>query len=88
MTHDVVTAVDPRDGEADSLQRLDYLRPRYGRDCARHKPARYYKSGHVECQSEFVRYADLFDQKLKAGAEVGNRSFLRLALAERGDART
>ena len=88
MAHDVMAAVDPRDGEADTLQRLDYLRSRYGRDSAGHKPARYYKSGHVECQSEFVWYSDLFDQKLKAGAQVGNRRFLRLALAECGDART
>jgi hypothetical protein len=88
MAHDVMATVDPRDSEADTLQRLDYLRSRYGRDSARHKPARYYKSGHVECQREFVRYTDLFDQKLKTGAQIGDRSFPRLALAERGDART
>jgi hypothetical protein len=66
MAHDVVATIDPRHNEADALQRLDDLRSRYGRDSARHKPARYYKSGHIECQREFVRYPDLFDQKLKA----------------------
>jgi hypothetical protein len=88
MAHDVVATVDPRDEEADTLQRLDYLRSRYGRDSARHKPARYYRSGYVECQREFVRYPDLFDQKLKTGTKIGDRGFPRLALAERGDART
>ena len=88
MAHDMVATVDPRDSEAGTLQRLDYLRSRYGRDSAGHKPARYYISGDVECQREFVRYPDLFDQKLKPGAQIRNRGFLRLALAERGDART
>jgi hypothetical protein len=36
----------------------------------------------------FVRYPDLFDQKLKAGAQIRERSFLGLTLAERGNART
>ena len=88
MAHDVVTAVDPRDGETGAFQRLDYLRSRYGRDSAGHKPARYYKSGDVECQSQFVRYSDLFNQQLKTGAQIGNRGFLRLTLAERGNAWT
>jgi hypothetical protein len=88
MAHDVVTAVDPCDSEADALQRLDYLGSRYRRDSARHKPARYYKSGDVECQSEFVRYPDLFDQKLKAGAQIVKCSFPGPALAEGGNART
>jgi hypothetical protein len=88
MAHDVVTAVDPRDRKTGTLQRLDYFRSRYGRDSAGHKPARYYKSGDVKCQSEFVRYPDLLDQQLKTGAQVLNRGFLRLALAERGNAWT
>jgi hypothetical protein len=88
MAHDVMATVDPRDSEAEALQRLDYLRSWYRRDSARHKPARYYKSGDVECQSEFVWYPDLFDQKLKAGAQIRKRSFLSLTLAERGNART
>ena len=88
MAHNVMAAVDPRDSEAGTLQRLDYLRSRYRRDSAGHKPARYYKSGDVECQREFVRYPDFFDQKFKAGAQVGDRGFLRLALSERGNART
>jgi hypothetical protein len=88
MAHDVVATINPRDSEAGTLQRLDYLRSRYGRDSAGHKPARYYKSGHVECQREFVRYSYFFDQELKAGAQIGDRSFPRLALAERGDAWT
>ena len=86
MAHNMVAAVDPRDNEADAFQRLDHLRSGYGRDSAGHKPARYYKSGHVECQREFVRYPDLFDQKFKAGAQIGDRVLLRLAFAERGDA--
>ena len=88
MAHDVMATVDPRDSEAAPLQRLDYLRSRYGRDTAGHNPARYCKSGYVECQSEFVRYPDLFDQKLKTGAQIGDRGFPRLALTKRGDART
>ena len=87
VAHDVVAAVDPRDNEADALQRLNYLGSRYRRDSARHKPARYYKSGNVKCQSEFVRYPDLFEQKLKPGAQVRDRGFLRVAFAERRDAR-
>jgi hypothetical protein len=88
MAHDVVATIDSRDGETGTFQRLDYLRSRYGRDGAGHKPARYYKSGDVECQREFVRYPDLFDQKLESGAQIGDCSFPCLALAERGDART
>jgi hypothetical protein len=88
MAHDVMTTVDSRDSEAGTLQRLDYLRSRHGRDSAGHKPARYYKSGNVECQREFVRYPDLFDQKLKAGAEVVDRGVPCLAFAKRGNART
>jgi hypothetical protein len=88
MAHDVVATIDPRHNEADALQRLDDLRSRYGRDSAGHKPAGYYKSGHVECQREFVRYPDLFDQKLKTRAKVGDRGIPRLALTERGDTRT
>jgi hypothetical protein len=88
MTHDVVATIDSRNSEADTLQRLNYLRSRYGRNSAGHKPARYYQLGHVECQREFVRYPDLFDQEFKTGAQIGDRGFPRLALAERGDART
>jgi hypothetical protein len=88
MAHDVVAAVDPSDSETGTLQRLDYLRSRYGRDSAGHKPARYYKSGDVKCQSEFVRYPDLFDQKLKTRAQICDCGFPRLALSERRDART
>ena len=87
MAHEVVATVDSRDGEARPLQRFDYLRSRYRRDSAGHKPARYYRSGDVECEREFVRYPDLFDQKLKAGAQIGDCGFLCLALAERSDAR-
>jgi hypothetical protein len=88
MAHDVVATVDPRDSKAGTLQRLDYLRSRYGRDSAGHKPARYYKSGHVECQCEFVRYPNFLDQKLKAGTQISYRIFLRLTLTERGNAGT
>lgn len=86
MAHDVMATVDPRDSESGPLQRLDYLCSRYGRDSAGHKPTRYYKSGDVKCQREFVRYPDLFDQKLKPGTQISDCGFLRLALAERSDA--
>ena len=88
MAHDVVATIYPRDSETGTFQRLDCFRSRYGRDSAGHKPARYYKSGDVKCQSEFVWYSDLFDQKFKAGAQIGDRIFLRLPLAERGNAWT
>ncbi len=51
------------------------------------QPGRYYNSGDVECQSEFVRYADLFDQQLKPGPQVRDRLFLRCAIADSADAR-
>jgi hypothetical protein len=51
------------------------------------------KLGHVECQSEFVWYTDLFEQEFKAFAQVGYRGLLRWpvpkccnARAERGGA--
>ena len=88
MAHEVVAAPDAGDGEPGALQRLDYLGSRYDRDAAGHKPARYYKSGHVECQSHLVWWSDLFEQKLKSLAQVGKRSFLRRPVAERGDTRT
>jgi hypothetical protein len=88
MAHDVVAAIDPRDRETGTFQRLDYLRSWDGWDGAGHKPARYYKSGHVERQSQFVRYPDLFDQELKSGTQVSDRGLSRLALTEGGHART
>jgi hypothetical protein len=68
MLHDVMTASDPHDSESRAFGRLDYLRSRYDWDATGHRLGRYYKSGDVERQSEFVRYSDLFDQKLKSGA--------------------
>jgi hypothetical protein len=88
MTHEVNAASDPRDSESNLLQRLDDLCSWYRRDGAGHKPGRYYKSGHVECQSHLVRWPDLFDQKFQPFAEIGKRGFLRRPVAERGDAGT
>ena len=68
MAHDMVATVDAGDSEASPLQRLDYLRSRYGWDSAGHESARHYKSGDVECQREFVRYPDLFDHILDYAA--------------------
>jgi hypothetical protein len=88
MLHDVVAAGDPRDSEPRAFERFYYLRSRYDRDAARHKPGRYYNSGDIECQSEFVWYPDLFDQKLKPSAEVRKCLFARSAVADSADART
>ena len=87
MSHEVMASLDARDGEADAFQRLNYLCSWYRRNGARHKPARYYKSGYVECQSHLVRWPDLFDQKFQPRAQVGEGGFLRRPVAERGDAR-
>lgn len=86
MLHDVVATGDPRDGEPRLFESLDYLRSRYDWDATWHKPGRYYNSGDVECQSEFVRYPDLFDQKLKTGPQVRDCLFLRRAIANSANA--
>lgn len=83
--HEVVTAGDPLDGESRLFESLDYLRSRYDREATWHKSGRYYNSGDVECQSEFVGYADLFDQQLKPGPQIGDRFFLRRAIADSAD---
>jgi hypothetical protein len=88
MLHEVVATGDPRDGEPRAFERFYDLRSRYDWDATRHKPGRYYNSGDVECQSEFVRYPDLFDQQLKPGTQVRDRLFLRRAIADSADART
>lgn len=44
------------------------------------------KSGDVERQSEFVRYPDFFDQKLKSGAQICDRLFRRRTIANSADA--
>ncbi len=85
--HDVVATGDPRESEPRAFERLYDLRSRYDWDAARHKPGRYYNSGDVECQSEFVRYADLFDQQLKPGPKIRDRLFLRRAIADSADTR-
>jgi hypothetical protein len=87
MTHDVVTTVDPRDGEAGAFESPDDLRSRYGRDAARHKPASYQRSGNVECQRHLVRYPHLFDEKFQAGAQIGERLVPGLSISERSYAR-
>jgi hypothetical protein len=63
-----VAAVDPNDSEADTLEGLDNLRSRRGRDVARHKAESYQKSGYVECQSQLIRWPDLLKQQLQASA--------------------
>jgi hypothetical protein len=87
MLHHMVAAGDPLDNEPRFFESLDYLRSRYDRDATWHKPGRYYNSGDVECQSEFVRYPDLFDQKLKSGPKIRDRLFLGGAITNGADAR-
>jgi len=84
MLHHVVAAVDPRDIEASTFERLGYLRSRYGRDGARHEAA---ESGDVECHSQLVGWPDHIEQSLKGGAQVGDRLFLRRPIADRTNAR-
>ena len=88
VLHHVVAASDPLDNETSAFKRLDYLRPRYDRDTAWHKPGSYQKSGDVERQSQLVGWPDYIDQSLKRGAQVGDRLLLRGAIADSSDART
>jgi len=83
VLHDVVAASDPLDSESGSLGRPDYLRSRYDRDATRHKPGSYQKSGDVECQSQLVWWPNYIKQSFKRAAEVGDRLFLRRAIANR-----
>src|SRR5262249_53900716 len=78
---------DPHDNESGAFERLDYLRSRYGRDAARHKPGSYQKSADVECQSQLVWWPDYVEQSFKCGAQVGDRLFLCGTIAHRADAR-
>jgi hypothetical protein len=87
MLHHAVAASDPLDDESGAFERLNYLRSRYGRDAARHKPGNYQKSGDVECQSQLVWWPDFINQSFECGAQVGDRLFLRRAIADRADAR-
>jgi hypothetical protein len=66
MAHEVVAALDASDDESGAFQRPNDLYARYRRDGARHKAVRYYKSGHVECQSHLVGWPNLFDQKFQS----------------------
>ncbi len=88
MLHHVMAASDPLDNESGAFERLDYLRSRYGRDAARHKPGNYQKSGDVECQSQLVRWPNYIEQSLKRGAQVVDRLFLGRPIADRANART
>lgn len=88
MVHHMSAALDPRYREPDAFKRPDYLRSRHCWDAARHKPASYQKSGDVECQSEFLRWSDLFEQEFKCSAQVRDGGFLRRPVAERGNARS
>lgn len=87
MLHHVVAASDPLDDESSAFERLDYLRSRYGRDAARHKPGSYQKSGDVECQSQLVWWPDYIEQRFECCAQVGDRLFLSRAIADRANAR-
>jgi hypothetical protein len=62
MLRHVVAADDPLNDEASALERLDYLRSRYGRGSARHKAGSYQKSGYVECQSQLIGWPDHIKQ--------------------------
>ncbi len=86
VLHHVMAARDPRKTEPGALQRLDYLRSRYRRDGARHKPGSYQKSGDVECHSQLIGWLDYFEQSLKRVAQVGDGLFLRGPFADRADA--
>jgi hypothetical protein len=88
MAHEVMATLDANDSEAGLFQCPDDPGSWCRRDGAGRKPARYYKSGHVERQRHLVRWPDLFDQKFQSLAQVGKRGFLRRPVAERGDART
>lgn len=81
VAHDVMATGDAYACKAYALKRLDNLRSRHDRDVARHKTASYQKSGYVECQSQLVRYAELFDQRHQSGAKVSKCLFLRIAVA-------
>jgi hypothetical protein len=86
MLHHVVAAGDSLDNESGALERPDYLRSRYDRDATRHKPGSYQNSGDVEGQSQLVWWPDHVEQGFKGSAEVGDRLFLRRAIADRADA--
>jgi hypothetical protein len=87
VLHHVVAASDPLDNESGVFERLDYLRSRYDRDAAWHKPGNYQKSGDVECQSQLVWWLNYIEQSFKRGAQVVDRLFLRRAVADRANAR-
>ena len=86
VLHHVMAASDPFDNESGAFERPDYLRSRYDRDAARHKPGSYQKSGDVECQSQLVWWPDYFEQSFKRAAKVGDRLFLGRTVADRADA--
>jgi hypothetical protein len=88
MAHDVMTTCDPRLRETRPLQRLDYPRPRCGRDRTRHTTASYQKSRNVERQGQLVRYPNIFYQSFQTDAQVADRRFLSWPVPERGNAGT
>jgi hypothetical protein len=77
MLHHVVAADDPRKGKYRAFERSDYLGSWYDRDSARHKAGSYQKSGHVECQSQLIRWSDYIEQSLERGTQVGDRLLWR-----------
>jgi hypothetical protein len=86
MPHEAMAAPGAHDGEADSVQRLNDPCSWYRRDGARHKPARYYKSGHVKCQSHLVWWPNLFDQEFKPLGQVGKRGVARCSARQSASA--
>jgi hypothetical protein len=87
VLHHVMAASNPCGHETGAFERLDYLRSRYSRDAARHKPGNYQISGYAERQSQLIRWPDHLKQGLKRGAQVGDRFFWRRTIADRPDTR-
>jgi hypothetical protein len=87
VPHHVMASSYPHHCESGALKRLYYLRSRYDRDAARHKPGSYQKSGNVECQSQLVWWSDYVEQSFKRGAQIFNRLFLRRTIADGTNAR-
>ena len=63
MAHHVMAAIDPCRDETGALKSPDDLCSRYGRNAAWHKAANYQESGHVECQSQLIRWPDLLKKQ-------------------------
>lgn len=75
MPHHVMAAGNPLDNKTSTLERLDYLHSRYGRDRTGHKAGSYQKSGHVECHGQLVGWPHHIEQCLKRFPQVVGRLF-------------